>query len=355
MSFGLDYSMGMPPISDMKAAGVAFVCRYIGYTDPSLSQIKILTQAEAHALNQAGISLVSNWEWYVNRVLEGFGAGQWDAQEAQRRHVACGGPPNRPIYFSADEDYSAAQVADYFKGVASVIGLSRTGAYGSYRVIAGLFDAGLIAWGWQTYAWSGGQWEPRAHIQQYNNGVIMSGLEVDYDRSMQADYGQWTQGGIMIPTGWHDDGTTLTAPNGIKVVHGFRLKVLEGWDPTNEPVMAEFGTSLLESSNPSLGGGTQQLFNWTMLGWNAAQGVFFEWGVRELAFCRQQVQLKATQIQQLDAQIAQLKAELAALPPPTVQGVDATKVKDYQTQVGLQAHQIAQAASALETQATVPL
>src|SRR5258708_3952324 len=99
-----------------------------------------------------------------------------------------------------------------------------------------------------------------------------------------------------------------------------------------------------------------------MLGWNAAQGVFFEWGVRELAFCRQQVQLKATQIQQLQAQaqtdaaqIAQLKAELAALPPPTVQGIDATKVKDYQTQVGLQAHQIAQAASALESQAAVPL
>src|SRR5258708_821516 len=112
--------------------------------------------------------------------------------------------------------------------------------------------------------------------------------------------------------------------------------------------MAEFGTSLLEASKPSLGGGSQQLFNWTMLGWNAARGVFFEWGVRELAFCRQQVQQKATQIQQLDAQIAQLKAELAAAQTPTVQGVDPAKVKDFQTAAGLKAHTLMQGALDLE-------
>src|SRR5260221_195742 len=154
-------------------------------------------------------------------------------------------------------------------------------------------------------------------------------------------------GGTMgTPVGWTDNGTTLTAPNGVKVVHGFRDYVLaHNWDAANEPVAAEFGTSLLESSNPSLGGGTQQLFNWTMLGWNAARGVFFEWGVRELAFCRQQVQSKATQIQQLDAQIAQLKAELAAAQTPTVQGVDPAKVADRLTAIGLLAKQIEQLAA----------
>jgi len=150
----------------------------------------------------------------------------------------------------------------------------------------------------------------------------------------------------MVPANWKDDGTTLTAPNGVKVVHGFRDYVLaHNWDAANEPVAAEFGTSLLESSNPSLGGGTQQLFNWTMLGWNAARGVFFEWGVRELAFCRQQVQSKATQIQQLDAQIAQLKAELAAAQTPTVQGVDPAKVADRLTAIGLLGKQIEQLAA----------
>src|SRR5258708_6040593 len=154
-------------------------------------------------------------------------------------------------------------------------------------------------------------------------------------------------GGTMgVPTGWTDANNVLTAPNGVKVVHGFRDYVLShNWDAANEPVMAEFGTSLLEASNPSLGGGTQQLFNWTLLGWNAARGVIFEWGVRELAFCRQQVQLKATQIQQLDAQIAQLKAELAALPPPTVQGVDPAKVADRLTAIGLLGKQVEQLAA----------
>jgi len=145
----------------------------------------------------------------------------------------------------------------------------------------------------------------------------------------------YLQGGTTtmgVPAGWHDDGTTLTAPNGVKVVHGFRDYVLaHNWDPGNVPLAAEFGTSLLESSNPSLGGGSQQLFNWTMLGYTAARGVFVEWGVRELAFCRQQVQLKAAQIGALDAQIAQLKADLAkaTAPVPTIQGIDPVKVKAF--------------------------
>src|SRR5258708_30293124 len=109
--------------------------------------------------------------------------------------------------------------------------------------------------------------------------------------------------------------------------------------------MAEFGTSLLEASNPSLGGGSQQLFRWSMLGYTTQRGVFFEWLGQELAFCRQQVQLKATQIQQLDAQITQLKAELAALPPPTVQGADPVKVADRLTAIGLLGKQVEQLAA----------
>lgn len=273
MAFGLDYSAGMPSVADMKAADVTFVCRYIGYTDPSLSQIKILTLAEAATLSHAGISIVSNWEWYANRAIEGFDSGVWDAQQAQQRHTACGGPLNRPIYFSVDADVDGAQTVEYFKGVASVIGLARTGAYGSFRVLQYLFNNGLIAWGWQTYAWSGGQWEPRAHIQQYNNGVIMSGLQVDYDRSMQADFGQWFVGGTMIPQGWHDDGTTLTAPNGHKVVLGFRAKVLAGWDPADVPLEEEHQVAHVENYYPS-DAGAIQTFNYTRLCYTASRGVY---------------------------------------------------------------------------------
>ncbi len=188
MAFGLDYVAG-PPIADMKAAGVAFVCRYLSFVN-NLTQGKLLTAAEAKGLSAVGISLVSNYEWYANRPLEGAASGRQDAQIAAGQHIACGGPATRPIYFSVDIDVDGAQVLDYFKGVASVIGEARTGAYGSYRVLQYLLNVGAIAWGWQTYAWSAGIWELRAHIQQYQNGMVMAGANVDYDRSIKSDFGQ---------------------------------------------------------------------------------------------------------------------------------------------------------------------
>jgi N-acetylmuramoyl-L-alanine amidase len=156
----------------------------------------------------------------------------------------------------------------------------------------------------------------------------------------------YLQGGTTTmgtPAGWKDDGTTLTAPNGVKVVHGFRDYVLaHNWDPRNIPLGAEFGTPQLEASNTSLGPGTQQLFEWTMLGYTATRGVIFEYAVRELAYCRQQVQKYA-------AQITQLKADLAAAQTPTVQGIDATKVEDFQTAVNLKTRTLAQGVQDLET------
>src|SRR6266700_4063766 len=133
MAFGLDYTSG-PPIADMKAAGVTFVCRYLSYVN-TLTQRKLLTKSQAQSLNQAGIALVSNYEWYANRALEGVASGEADARIAASQHAACGGPADRPIYFSVDVDVAGERTAGYFHGVASVIGLHRTGAYGSFRVL----------------------------------------------------------------------------------------------------------------------------------------------------------------------------------------------------------------------------
>lgn len=189
MAFGIDYVTG-PPISALKSAGVSFVCRYLSEVN-ALTQVKLLTGQEAKTLAQAGISVVSNYEWYADRALEGRDSGIYDAQISAPQHTACGGPPDRPIYFSVDCDCDGAQTAEYFRGVASVLGLSRTGAYGSYRVIKYLLDNKLISWAWQTYAWSAGQWDSRAHIQQYSNGVNLGGADVDYNRSLKSDFGQW--------------------------------------------------------------------------------------------------------------------------------------------------------------------
>src|SRR5260221_8611790 len=107
MTFGLDYVSG-PPIADLLAAKVSFVCRYTGYfsgydiNQPHIPQGKVLTPGEAKALLTVGISPVSNWEWYETRPLEGTDAGKWDADKAHQIHLACGCPPDRPSYFSVD-------------------------------------------------------------------------------------------------------------------------------------------------------------------------------------------------------------------------------------------------------------
>lgn len=47
---------------------------------------------------------------------------------------------------------------------------------------------------------------------------------------------------MTIPSGWRDDGRTLTAPNGVPVVRGFRDWILaHGWDAGNVPMKVSTG------------------------------------------------------------------------------------------------------------------
>lgn len=290
MSLGLDYTSG-PPIAALKAARidgnpVTFVCRYVGYfsgynlNEIATPQGKVLTPGEAKANSQAGIATVSNYEWYAARATESAASGAWDAHTANTIHLGCGGPASRPIYFSVDADVQGAQTANYFKGVANGIGLARTGAYGSKRVLQYLFDNNLISWGWQTYAWSGGLWEPRAHIQQYLNGQQLSGHLVDYDRSIKADFGQWIIGEttMPIPQGWTDSNGILAAPNGVPVHDGFRSAVENdpNFDPANLPQEAEYNANPVQYHVSDSGNGDRQTFRDTVYWWTPKYGVVVE-------------------------------------------------------------------------------
>lgn len=318
MAFGLDYISG-PPIADLKSAEVAFVCRYLSFVNEE-TRVKLLSASEAKTLSGENIALVSNYEWYANRALEGATSGIQDAQIAASQHADCGGPPDRPIYFSVDFDALKAQlptIGTYFKGISSVMGLPRTAAYGPYQVIKYLLDNHLITYAWQTYAWSDGQWDLRAHIQQYQNGMTIAGCSVDYNRSMMPDFGQWFIGGNMIiPQGWHDDGTTLTAPNGHKVVLGNRKYVLSypgGWNANNQPLEEEWHADPLEVSNPSLGPGQKQGFNETTLEYTPARGVFEAWQGQEIVALRAEIaKLQAAQPAPIDT--TALVAAINAIP-----------------------------------------
>jgi len=197
-SFGVDWAWGHPNITQLVLAGVKFACRYLSH-DPS----KNLTGAQAKALAAAGIDCLVVWETTANRALSGQDAGRADASSALVQANMCGLPPGAPIYFAVDFDEAPSHVQAvhaYFKGIHDVLDTAGpvsmprgvpVGAYGGYWTIKRLFDAGLIDYGWQTYAWSGGRWHPRAQLQQYSNGHELAGVSCDYDRAAADDFGQW--------------------------------------------------------------------------------------------------------------------------------------------------------------------
>jgi hypothetical protein len=198
---GVDYSFDHPTPQELKAAGKHFACRYV-YPHSQAPKTKNLTRAEASALHAQGIEVISNYESYAGRSGDGYAAGQADARAGDQQHKECGAPGNRPIFFSVDFDTTSADYARidaYFKGAASVLGVSRVGAYGEYDLMKHLIDHGLLGksdsagkfYAWQTYAWSGGKYDERCCCAQDKNGVKLGSGTVDLDSAHCADYGQW--------------------------------------------------------------------------------------------------------------------------------------------------------------------
>lgn len=185
---GVDYAWSHPGGAALAAAGKAFAARYLS-NDAS----KNLTRAEADDLAAHGVWSVVVWESTSNRAGAGRAAGIADAQAATQQAATAGMPSTRPIYFAVDYDATPATVDAYFQGAASVLGAARVGVYGGYRVVKHLLDTGLAHWVWQTAAWSGGQWDNRAHIKQ-GAYVTINGVQCDLDTASTTDYGQWMPG-----------------------------------------------------------------------------------------------------------------------------------------------------------------
>ncbi len=189
---GVDYAWARPSPSGLKAAGYTFAARYLSYDTTG----KNLTATEAKALWAAGVDVVVVWEQSGTAALNGYSQGVSDAKAASSQAASDGMPTGRPIYFAIDFDAQSSQQSAlnaYFDGVASVIGVGRTGAYAGYYAIQRLFNAGKIKWGWQTYAWSYGNWDTRAQLRQVLNGITAAGDTncCDKDQATALDYGQW--------------------------------------------------------------------------------------------------------------------------------------------------------------------
>ena len=187
VAFGIDCSDRTPAPSRLKAANVGFVCRYL-----SPEPAKNLNRAEAVGLHGDGIGIVTQWEWTATRASQGWAAGVQDAHASQALLNALGAPRTAVVHFTVDYDTagSAVRTWPYFAGAISVLGIHRVGGYGGHDLIAYLASRG-VPYLWQTYAWSGGVWHPKATIRQYSNGHTVAGISVDLDQAMSADYGQW--------------------------------------------------------------------------------------------------------------------------------------------------------------------
>jgi hypothetical protein len=201
MAFGIDYSFGSGlTAAAMKAAKVTFVCRYLDY----LPNGKVINKAEFDNLIHAGLDVVLVWEGTGRDCQRGHAGGQADAHEAERQANALGAP-GAIIYF-APCDYDAppgdqAMIDAYMNGAVSVLGHGRTGMYGGYWPLSRALNAGICAYAWQTYAWSGTNLDRRAHIFQYQNGVHMGPADVDFDHSLKSpDFGQWPRPKAPAPT-----------------------------------------------------------------------------------------------------------------------------------------------------------
>jgi Domain of unknown function (DUF1906) len=199
---GVDYSDARPSPTGLANVGKIFAGRYVGAGFGP----KMLLRTEAEELSAAGLKIVSLVEGAAQDALNGYGLGVQHANLAHNWHIEQGFPWPVPCYFAVDWDVQPGQwgaVAQYFRGVASVIGTAYTGIYGGLNAIEWAQRDKVAAWFFQTYAWSGGIWAPGVHIEQYHNDVFIVGGSVDLDRAPTVEYGGWTM------TGAQDEATQI--------------------------------------------------------------------------------------------------------------------------------------------------
>lgn len=197
-----DYSAGVLIAADIKAAGGAGAIRYVSDRRPGASWMigKPMKPAEARDLSQAGLKIVSNYQFGKQDTADWLGgqpAGVTHATRGVELHTAAGGPDTAPIYASIDDNPSyeqyRQQVAPYLRGWESVIGHQRVGVYGNSKVIDWALQDGLGSWFWQhDWGTPEGFVHPAAHLHQFEiDARTVAGVGVDLNNILKAQFGQW--------------------------------------------------------------------------------------------------------------------------------------------------------------------
>lgn len=176
--FCVDYSFNRFDAEWLARRGVNGAGRYLyGETYDGGKTGKGINEAEFNDLTEAGIPPWYSYEVDHNNPISGFDVGVEHAMDAARWR-ALYNLPRQITYYNWDTNYvperDRENLLNGLRGAISVDGAEWVGLYGEYDAIKDAFDAGLIASGWQTYAWSGNpsgviQWDSRAKLRQWSN------------------------------------------------------------------------------------------------------------------------------------------------------------------------------------------
>jgi len=178
--------------------------RYLSW-DNSSTHGKILFIPELRALHGAGLGVGFNWEYSATDAKGGAAAGRIQGTEAVAQAKVRGLPKGKCIYFSVDWDTTPgdqAVINSYFSAARAICHSAgyRIGMYGGYWPLSRAFNSGVIDDGWQTYAWSGGNWDSRAAIRQVRNNVNIAGGACDINEFVAGkDSHIWFPGDSITP------------------------------------------------------------------------------------------------------------------------------------------------------------
>ncbi len=197
-----DYAAGVLSAADIKAAGGLGAIRYVSDRRPGAQWMlgKPMQLAEARDLYQAGLKIVSNYQFGKQETADWLGgqaAGVTHAKRGWELHTAAGGPVGAPIYASIDDNPSYTQykqqVAPYLRGWESVLGRQRVGIYANSKTIDWALEDGLGSWFWQhNWGTPRGFVHPAAHLHQFEiDARSVAGVGVDLNNILKPQFGQW--------------------------------------------------------------------------------------------------------------------------------------------------------------------
>jgi len=220
MAEGVDSSWSKPTPAQLKAAGKSFIGAYLN--DPGS---KGITSALLKSYLDNGIAVYLIWEGTGRETLNGAAGGAAAGNSAKSLLAGLGLPASTNVYYAVDYDASAAQLAtiDAFLNAASAAQGHKASVYGGYNVIEHCVR-GSAAYGFQTYAWSGGKVSSKTAIYQYLNGQTLAGNSVDLNRNLKADFGAVNGATLGASSGGSSTPTVVGVNRSVKDIQNFLIK-----------------------------------------------------------------------------------------------------------------------------------